>query len=82
MMVIGFAIAIILVTAIPYILWKIISILPNLLWVCSKVATFIIIFGAIVFCISWLSYIEGTKLNNKTEYAPKKPIIENINEKK
>lgn len=55
MIAIGFILAIILVAALPYILWKIISILPNLLWTCSKVATFIIVFGAIVFCINKLN---------------------------
>tara|TARA_S200002703_G_scaffold141348_1_gene133144 strand:- start:5370 stop:5555 length:186 start_codon:yes stop_codon:yes gene_type:complete len=58
MMAIGFAFALILVAALPYMLWKIISILPNLLWTCSKVATFIIVFGAIVFCIGKLSLME------------------------
>ena len=55
MIAIGFILAIIVVTALPYMLWKIISILPNLLWACSKVATFIIVFGAIVFCINKLN---------------------------
>ena len=55
MIAIGFILAIILVSALPYILWKSISILPNLLWTCSKVATFIIVFGAIVFCITKLN---------------------------
>tara|TARA_B100001059_G_C17380070_1_gene353990 strand:+ start:361 stop:534 length:174 start_codon:yes stop_codon:yes gene_type:complete len=55
MIAIGFILAIILVAALPYMLWKIISILPNLLWTCSKVATFIIVFGAIVFCINKLN---------------------------
>tara|TARA_R110001592_G_scaffold250497_2_gene513134 strand:+ start:21268 stop:21453 length:186 start_codon:yes stop_codon:yes gene_type:complete len=58
MIAIGFAFALILVAALPYILWKIIYVLPNLLWTCSKVATFVIVFGAIVFCISKLSLIE------------------------
>ena len=63
--IVGVAIAIVLMIAAPYMVWSAIIIIPRLLWVCSKVMTFLILLGIFGYLANMLIEHNASKLEEE-----------------
>ena len=76
MIIIAIVIAVLMLIAAPYVIWRVVTFLPRLLWACSKTAAALLICGVIGFGIYTIGKHNEEKLEEVEEVAPKVEEVE------
>lgn len=76
MIVIGIVIAVLMLIAAPFVIWRVITGLPRLLWFVSKSAAALLIFALIGAGVYFIGDHNEKKLEEEIENAPKAEIVE------
>jgi len=81
-LIIIFVIAIMLLIAAPYIVWSAITLIPRLLWACSKIMAVLILLIIFGYGVSMIIEYKGTEVDTKIEKETEKSpqSIKNYNE--